>query len=125
MVAFDDNVAFVGIANDDVANELMAVDVDTAAFVCAIDEAAAEADADADADADDDNDDGDFDLAVVDATNSNCCCWMRCATIADETGKSITPNLSECRISGVCRICEINSSWFGSSFGNARCNNCI
>lgn len=42
--------------------------------------------------------------------DSNCCCCIRCATIADETGRSMSPNLSECKSSGVCRICEINSS---------------
>lgn len=57
--------------------------------------------------------------------DSNCCCWIRCAMIADETGRSMSPNLSECNNSGVCRICEINSSWLGSSLGSAKCNNCI
>lgn len=52
---------------------------------------------------------------------NSCCCWIRCAIIADETGRSISPNLSECKISGVCFIC----AWSSSSFGNANCNSCI
>lgn len=52
---------------------------------------------------------------------SSCCCWIRCAMIADETGRSISPNLSECRISGVCFIC----AWSSSSFGKANCKSCI